>query len=109
MIRLALAVAGIAALTAFAPVARADRSMTCGNSLVRVGMTAPEVAAKCGEPKDKIIEQVPIQARTARGGTVLVGYTEVQRWTYDRGYGRFPAVLVFDDDKLKSIDVIARP
>jgi hypothetical protein len=87
--------------------ALADDSIVCRNSIVRVGMAESEVVAKCGAPKDKAIEDVPIRARNARTNTVnTVGSVHVERWTYDRGNGRFPAVFTFEDGTLKSIELI---
>jgi uncharacterized protein DUF2845 len=84
----------------------ADDVMRCGGALVRVGMIDAEVVAKCGEPKSKEIEDVPIRGRGAAGGTVTLGTTRVERWTYDRGYGQFPALLVFEEGKLKSLELL---
>ena len=98
----------LAALSVFAQVADADDSLVCGNSLVRVGMTADEVVGKCGEPKDRAGEDRPVYARTPAGGTVQTGTYRVERWTYDRGNSRFPAVFTFEEGKLKSIELVTR-
>ena len=97
----------LVALGGFAAAASADDSIVCRNSIVRVGMAAAEVVAKCGAPKDKAVEDIPIRVRNPRSGTVAVaGSVHIERWTYDRGYGRFPAVLTFEDGTLKSIELI---
>jgi hypothetical protein len=84
--------------------------MTCRNSIVRVGMTAAEITAKCGEPKEKVVENVPVRATNPRRGTTnITGSVNVERWTYDRGYGQFPALLTFEEGKLKSIEMQTRP
>lgn len=88
------------------PFAVADDTMRCGGALVRAGMIAPEIVAKCGEPKDKVVEEVPVRVRTRAGGVNNVGVTRVERWTYDRGYGQFPAVLTFEEGKLKSLELV---
>jgi hypothetical protein len=100
----------LAALVAFAfPfAANADDSLMCRNSLVTVGMAPAEILAKCGEPKAKAVETRPVYARTPAGGRVQTGTYSVERWTYDRGYGRFPAVLTFEDGALKSIELLTR-
>jgi hypothetical protein len=97
----------VAALTLQA--AYADSSLMCGNSLVSVGMVAAQVVAKCGEPKDKVATEEPVRVRNANGTVVVAGTRYLQQWTYDRGYGRFPALLKFEDGKLKSIDLLTRP
>jgi hypothetical protein len=86
--------------------ARADDSVNCGNALITIGMVGSEVIAKCGEPKDKNVTEVPQRARRSSGASVVVGAVRVERWTYDRGYGQFPALLTFEDGKLKSIELL---
>jgi len=98
----------LAAAAAVAPTNAAD-SLTCSNAIVSVGMVPAEIVAKCGEPKDKAVETRPIFARTPAGGTRQTGTFSVERWTYDRGYGHFPAVLTFEEGKLKSIELVTRP
>ena len=86
--------------------ARADDSLRCGsNSLINVGMLGAQVIAKCGQPKDKSVTEMPQRARRANGTSAVIGTLHVERWTYDRGYGQFPAVLTFEDGKLKSIEL----
>lgn len=99
-----------AAIGCLAGPASADDQMTCRNSIVRVGMTASEITAKCGEPKQKAVEDVPVRATNPRRGTTNVtGSVRIERWTYDRGYGQFPALLTFEEGELKSIELITKP
>jgi hypothetical protein len=87
--------------------ANADDSMRCtSGSLVDVGMVADQVVAKCGQPKSKEVEDVPIRTRNANGAVNVIGTTRVERWTYERGYGQFPALLTFEEGKLKSIELL---
>jgi len=89
--------------------AHADDVMRCaGGALVRLGMSAEEVVAKCGEPKSKEIEDVPIQVRNKNGAVNAIGTTTMETWTYDRGSGQFPALLKFDAGKLKTIELLTR-
>ena len=88
--------------------ARADDSMRCGNALITVGMVGTQVTAKCGQPKDKNVTEVPQRARRSNGTSAVIGTLHVERWTYDRGYGQFPALLTFEDGKLKSIELLTR-
>lgn len=90
----------------FSFAARADDTLRCGNALVTVGMAGTQVIAKCGQPKDKDIAEVPQRARRANGTSGVVGTLRVERWTYDRGYGQFPALLTFEQGKLKSIELL---
>lgn len=96
-----------AAVFAHTFAAAADDSVRCrSNRLVNVGMIAAEVVARCGEPKDRSIEDVPIRARNLNGAVIVTGSTRVERWTYDRGQGQFDAVLSFEDGKLVRIDLL---
>ena len=81
--------------------------MRCGGALISVGMVAPQVVAKCGEPKSKQVDNVPIYARGPRSGRgAEVGVTHIERWTYDLGYGKFKRLLTFEDGKLKRIELL---
>jgi hypothetical protein len=99
-----LAVALATALAA-APAARADDTMRCRNALITVGMVGTQVVAKCGQPNDRNVTEVPQRGRR-NGRSAVIGTLRVERWTYDRGYGRFPALLTFEDGKLKSIELL---
>jgi hypothetical protein len=85
---------------------RADDSMRCGNALITVGMVRAQVIAKCGQPKDKNVTEVPQRVRRSGGTSAVVGTLRVERWTYDRGYGQFPGLLTLEDGKLKSIELL---
>jgi hypothetical protein len=101
-------VAVIVAL-ACAAVVDADDSLVCGNSLVTVGMAAGEIVARCGEPRTKAVEDIPIRVRHPNGTVGTAGIQHIERWTYDRGYGKFPALLTFEEGKLRSIELLTRP
>jgi hypothetical protein len=81
-------------------------TMRCENALVREGMIAGEVLAKCGEPSSKRVDEVPIRARNRNGAGTVVGTAKVETWVYDRGDGRFGAALTFEEGKLKSIEYL---
>jgi hypothetical protein len=97
-----------AALALSASAAFADDSLRCGNAIVDVGMVAAQVLDRCGQPKSKEVEDVPVRQRTKSGAVNTIGSTRVERWTYDRGYGQFPALLTFESGKLKSIELLTR-
>jgi hypothetical protein len=87
--------------------ASAQRTMRCGNGrLVNVGMVAAEVVARCGEPKTRSSEDLPVRARLPNGAVVQTGTTRVERWTYERGQGEFDGLLRFEDDKLVEIEML---
>jgi hypothetical protein len=95
-------------LLGVAGLAHGDDLMRCGSVLITIGMVAPQVVAKCGPPKDKSVTEAPKRVRRANGTTATFGTSRVERWTYDRGYGQFPAVLTFEEGKLKSIELQTR-
>jgi hypothetical protein len=97
-----------AALALSVSAAFADDTLRCGNAIIDVGMVAAQVVDRCGEPKSKQVEDVPVRQRTKSGGVNTIGSTRVERWTYERGYGQFPALLTFEAGKLKSIELLTR-
>jgi len=102
-----VAVALLAVIAGFvALAARADDTMRCGNALVTVGMVAPQILAKCGQPKDKNVTEVPQRVRRPGGTSAVVGTVRVEHWTYELGYGQFPRLLTFEEGKLKSIELL---
>lgn len=104
-----LQIALVFAALACARQADADTDvMRCGGALISVGMVAPQVVAKCGQPEHKQIENVPIRARSPNGLGGKVGVTQIERWTYDLGYGRFKRLLTFEEGKLKSIELLTQ-
>ena len=86
----------------------ADDALRCGNAIVTTGMVATEVAAKCGEPTSKSTEETPVTTRSRRGTVKTAAGGRIERWTYDRGYGKLPALLTFEHGKLKSIELLPR-
>lgn len=104
---------GLACVVAFCavfPEASAEDTTRCRTGrIVRVGMMAEEIVARCGEPKSRSGEDVPIRVRTAAGGTAVVGTTRVERWIYQRGQGQFDAAFTFEDGKLVDIELLINP
>ena len=70
------------------------------------GKTDAEVLALCGEPASRISTAVPVRAGVKSGFTRFVGYSTSEQWVFDRGWGRFPAVLYFDHGKIQRIDFL---
>jgi hypothetical protein len=100
----------MAAVAAFAPQAHADDSMRCRNGrLINTGMTAAEITARCGEPRSRTVDEIPVRARLPNGAVVQTGTTRAERWIYERGQGQFDAQLTFEDDKLVRIDLLTEP
>ena len=90
--------------------ASADDSLRCRNGrLINVGMPAAEVTAKCGQPQSRMVEEIPVRARLPNGNVVQTGWTNGERWIYQRGQGQFDAQLTFEDGKLVRIDLLTEP
>jgi hypothetical protein len=104
-LRLRPILASIALLAALATPA-ADDVFRCGSKIVDTTMTMDQIAARCGEPTKRTVEEVPQYTRRAGGGTQVTGTVVVETWTYDRGSSSFPAVLRFEDGKLVSIEIV---
>jgi hypothetical protein len=73
---------------------------------MKVGVPAAYVLSECGLPANQVIQESVARAGTAEGGSRLVGLALSEQWIYDRGWGRFPAVLVFLDGTLRRIDFL---
>jgi hypothetical protein len=87
--------------------AAAVDSIRCRSGrLVDVGMVDAEVIARCGEPKSRTSQDVPVRSQGAARGAVVTATTRVERWTYDRGQGTFDAILTFEDGELVSIELL---
>jgi hypothetical protein len=102
--------AAVVAAVSFSFTAFADDSTRCRSGrLINVGMTAAEVSSRCGDPKSRTVEDIPILARLPTGAVRQTGTTRAERWIYGRGYGQFDAMLTFEDGKLRRIDLLTEP
>ena len=81
-------------------------SLRCQGKIIDPGVTMAQVLEMCGSPKTRIIEEVPVRTRVASVFSRFVGITTTEQWVYDRGWGRFPAVLWFQDGNLKRIEYL---
>jgi len=90
--------------------ASADDTIRCRNGrLVNVGMTASEVSSRCGDPKSRAVEEIPVLARLPTGAVRQTGTTHAERWIYGRGQGQMDALLTFEDGKLLRIELLVQP
>jgi hypothetical protein len=88
----------------YAGAADAQGSLRCKGRIVDVGKSAAEVLALCGEPARRIATQVPVRAAVRSGFTRFAGFSTAEQWIYDRGWGKFPAILYFDDGIIRRVD-----
>jgi Protein of unknown function (DUF2845) len=92
----------IAALALCVPVHA--ETLRCGSSLIQEGMSQSYVVEKCGAPDSKMESTEPVYARRPDGFTYKVGEATQEIWRYKRGSGQFPAVMTFQDGKLKKLE-----
>jgi hypothetical protein len=86
--------------------ATAASSLRCNGKLIRVGVPAAYVLSACGAPESQVVQEALARSATVSGGSRLVGIALSEHWVYERGWGTFPAVLVFLDGTLKRIDFL---
>ena len=79
-------------------------SLRCNGKIIDSGITMAKVLALCGPPKNRVIEQVPVRSRTVTGFSRFSGVSYTELWEYDRGWGKFPAILRFEDQKLRRVE-----
>ena len=84
--------------------ANAGSTLRCNGRIIKVGVPAAYVLSECGEPQNQVFQESVGRAATVGGSRLFVALSE--HWVYDRGWGRFPAVLVFLDGTLRRIDFI---
>src|SRR5262245_47497333 len=90
----------------YTSVANAESSLRCGSRIIRVGVPAAYVLAECGSPANQTLQDSLVRAGTVFGNSRVVALTLSEQWVYDRGWGRFPAVLYFLDGTLKRIEFL---
>lgn len=81
-------------------------SLRCQGRIIDPGTTMSQVLALCGPPQSRMAEEVPVRSRLISGYTRLAGIVITERWVYDRGFGKFPAVLTFQDGMLRRVDYL---
>ncbi len=98
----------LAILLLYGGTADAHGSLRCKGRIVDVGDTAAKVLALCGEPASRVVTTVPVRAAVQSGFTRFAGFATSEQWIYDRGYGKFPAVLFLDDGRIRRVDHLRR-
>lgn len=91
---------------AYTAAATAEPAFRCNGRIIRVGVPAAYVVAACGAPETEVVQESLARTRTASGSSRAVGIALAEQWIYDRGWGRFPAVLIFLDGRLQRIDFL---
>ena len=101
-LKLLLAILGLC----YAASATAAPSLRCNGRIIRVGVPAAFVLSQCGSPENLVLQESVARAGTVTGASRVVGLTLSEQWMYNRGWGRFPAVLHFLDGTLKRIEFL---
>lgn len=87
--------------------AEAYGSLRCKGKFIDPGATTAQVLALCGPPQNRVVDEVPVRSRMITGFSRITGVTVTERWIYDRGWGKFPALLTFQDGTLKRVDYLS--
>jgi hypothetical protein len=90
----------------YSSAANAASTLRCNGRIIRVGVPAAFVLSQCGEPGNQVIQESVARSATVSGSSRIVGIALSEQWVYDRGWGRFPAVLIFLDGTLRRIDFL---
>jgi hypothetical protein len=86
--------------------ANAEPSLRCKGRIIRVGVPAGYILSECGPPANQTLQETTARAGTFNGSSRIVGLTLSEQWIYERGWGRFPAVLYFLDGTLRRIEYL---
>ena len=98
----------LAILLLYAGTADAHGSLRCKGRIVHVGDSAAKVLALCGDPSGRTVTQVPVRAAVGNGFTRFAGFSISEQWVYDRGYGKFPAVLYLFEGRIQRIEHLSQ-
>lgn len=79
-------------------------SLRCKGRIIDEGMSMHKVLSLCGEPKNRRTEYAPVRNRNVLGFTSFLGVSHTEIWEYNRGWGKFPVVLRFEDETLKRVE-----
>lgn len=96
----------LAILLGYAGGADAYGSLRCKGRLIDVGDSQARVLALCGAPAKRASQTIPVRAGTAAGNSRFIGITTTEQWVYNRGWGKFPAVLIFNDGRIQQIEYL---
>lgn len=96
----------LALLLGYCGTADAFGSLRCQGRIIDTGITKAQVLALCGPPSSRLVEQTPVRHGTIAGFSRFGGIAFNEQWQYDRGWGKFPAVLLFRDGALVRIEYL---
>jgi len=95
----------IAAAAMLLPLAASADTFRCGKWLITSEITLQELTQKCGAPTSRESKTEDIKVKNRNNGLMLkAGETTTEKWTFDRGTGAVPMVVVIVDGRIKSIE-----
>lgn len=86
--------------------ANAYGSLRCDGKMIRPGDSMAQVLQLCGPPETRVVEEVPLRIGVVSGFTRYSGITLIESWVYDRGWGKFPALLRFRDGEVRRVEYL---
>ena len=96
----------LALMLCYCGTADAYGSLRCKGKLISPGISMMEVLLLCGPPTARIGQEVPVRHRVGTGFSRFSGIILDEQWAYDRGWGKFPALLLFQYGKLKRVEYL---
>ena len=96
----------LALMLCYCGTADAYGSLRCKGKLISPGITMAEVLSLCGPPTGRIAQEIPVRHRVGTGFSRFSGIILDEQWAYDRGWGKFPALLLFQYGKLKRVEYL---
>jgi len=87
------------------PFSASAETFRCGKWIIDDDTTREDLLHKCGPPttRESRVEDVR-SPNQYTGGNMKVGETVIETWTYDRGTGAAPMVVIIIDGRIKSIE-----
>lgn len=78
-------------------------TLRCEGGVVSRGDAIEEVLARCGSPQH--VERYSKELKRINHiGIPVVREVQVERWTYDRGVGKFVQILIFESGRLQRFE-----
>lgn len=81
-------------------------SFRCDGNLVRPGMEASDIRAKCGPAAKTTIIHKPIMVKRSNGSTVRRGTAILVMWYYDRGPDQYIARVTIRGSAAQEVDIL---
>ena len=95
----------LAIVALLVPLAASAENFRCGKWIINEETTLGELTHKCGPPTSQQSRTEDVRSPNQyTGGSVKVGETTIEIWTYDRGPRSEAMVVTIVDGRIKSIE-----